>query len=114
MANDQTIYLVIDCYGSDCVWRREADVEAADLETVIIDLLDGQYRDPRRVVAFNTAETWSPDVSGDVPGRTRASDVGNAFGPDCEYELFSPISKFFSVFLCRLTWVASLARRTCR
>jgi len=43
-----------------CVWR-EADVESADLETVIIDLLDGQYRDPRRVVAFNTAETRSQD-----------------------------------------------------
>ena len=63
--NDQTIYLVMDCYGSGCVWR-EADVEAADLESVIIDLLDGQYRDPCRVVAFNTAETWSQDVSCDV------------------------------------------------
>jgi hypothetical protein len=43
-----------------------ADVETADLETVIIDLLDGQYRNPIKIVAFNTAEGWSQDVSEDI------------------------------------------------
>jgi hypothetical protein len=33
------------------------------LETVVADLLDGQYKNPIRVVAFNTAEKWSKDVS---------------------------------------------------
>jgi hypothetical protein len=37
-----------------------------DLETVINDLMAGEYRDPRRVIAFNTAEHWSEDVSGDI------------------------------------------------
>ncbi len=34
-----------------------------DLETLIEDLLDGQYINPVRIVAFNTAEGWSRDVS---------------------------------------------------
>ena len=49
----------------------EADVERADLETVINDLLGGQYSDPIRVVAFNTAEGWSQDVSEDVAQELR-------------------------------------------
>lgn len=60
------IYLVEDYLESlGCVWR-EADVGKTDLETVIIDLMFGEYRDPRRVIAFNIAEHWSEDVSEDV------------------------------------------------
>jgi hypothetical protein len=62
--DDQTIYLVMDCFKSGCVWR-ETDTESTDLETVIADLLAGEYNDPRRVIAFNTAERWSEDVSED-------------------------------------------------
>ena len=43
-----------------------ADVEQTDLETVIADLISGQYRDAIRVVAFNTVEGWLEDVSEDV------------------------------------------------
>jgi hypothetical protein len=50
---------------------READVEATDLETVILDLLEGQYKNPDRVVGFNTAEGWSQDVSTDVAHELR-------------------------------------------
>ena len=46
----------------------ETDVEATDLETVIQDLLDGQYSNPVRVVSFNTAEGWSRDISANVAG----------------------------------------------
>ena len=64
--DDQTVYLVKDDLGRlGAVWR-EADDEATDLETVITDLLTGQYTDPLRVIAFNTAERWSQDVSEDV------------------------------------------------
>lgn len=63
---DENIYLVEDCLGSfGCVWR-EADVGKTDLETVVVDLMTGEYRDPRRVIAFNTAEHWSEDVSEDI------------------------------------------------
>src|SRR5258706_16190904 len=41
------------------------------LETVVADLLDGQYSNPVRVVGFNTAEGWSRDVSEDVAREVR-------------------------------------------
>jgi hypothetical protein len=41
------------------------------LETVIQDLMTGQYSTPIRVVSFNTAEGWSRDVSADVAQEVR-------------------------------------------
>jgi hypothetical protein len=65
--DDQDVYLVVDDFGRNgSVWR-ETGVEATDLETVILDLLEGQYESPVRVVVFNTAEKWSQDVSADSP-----------------------------------------------
>ena len=55
-SGDQNIYLVMDDLGRlGRIWS-EADAETTDLETVIGDLLTGQYSSPVRVVAFNTAE----------------------------------------------------------
>jgi hypothetical protein len=61
---DQTVYLVIDRFaaGLGTVYR-EIEIERADLETIIADLMSGQFNDPIRVVAFNTLEHWSEDVS---------------------------------------------------
>jgi hypothetical protein len=68
---DQNVYLVVDCFGrSGCAWR-EAEVGATDLESVIADLMSGQYSDPQRVVAFNTSENWAADVSEDVAREIR-------------------------------------------
>jgi hypothetical protein len=64
--DDQTFYLVINNYGKSGTAFAEIDVGEADLETVISDLMSGQYDDPVRIVAFNTAEQWSADVSEDV------------------------------------------------
>jgi hypothetical protein len=47
-------------------------VEATDLEAVIVDMLDGQYKNPVRVVGFNTAAKWSQDVSADVAQELRS------------------------------------------
>ena len=69
--NDETVYLVADDFGRLGHAWREADYEATDLETVIHDLLTGQYSNPLRVVAFNTAERWSEDVSEDVARELR-------------------------------------------
>ena len=44
----------------------ETDEEAADKETVIRHLMEGQYKDPVRIVAFNTAEGWARDVTEDI------------------------------------------------
>jgi hypothetical protein len=63
---DQTVYLVIDRFGGLGTVYRETEVERADLETIITDLMSGQFNDPIRVVAFNTLEHWSDDVSEDI------------------------------------------------
>ena len=49
----------------------ETDVEATDLETIISDLLGGQYTDPVRVVGFNVDERWARDASKDVADEIR-------------------------------------------
>ena len=69
--DDQTVYLVAEDFGKLGRAWREADYEATDLETVIQDLLSGQYNNPIRVVAFNTEERWSEDVSEDVAHELR-------------------------------------------
>jgi hypothetical protein len=44
----------------------EASEDRSDLETTISDLISGQYDNPVRIVAFNTAERSSEDVSHDI------------------------------------------------
>jgi hypothetical protein len=60
---DQTVYLVIDRFAGPSTVYRETEAERADLETIITDLMAGQFNDPIRVIAFNTLEHWSEDVS---------------------------------------------------
>src|ERR1700744_2208811 len=69
--DDQTVYLVLDDFARNGRAWRETDVERTDLETVIVDMLEGQYKNPVRVIAFNTSEKWSQDVSADVVGELR-------------------------------------------
>jgi hypothetical protein len=60
---DQTAYLVVDGVSASGCTCRETEVERADFETIIADFLTGQFNDPIRVVAFNTLEHWSDDIS---------------------------------------------------
>jgi hypothetical protein len=62
-AFDATVYLVLDSFGARGTTYRETDVERADLETMIADLLAGEFNAPVRVVAFNTRQHWADDVS---------------------------------------------------
>jgi hypothetical protein len=81
--HDQTFYLVINNYGKSGAAFAETDVAEADLETTINDLMSGQYSDPVRVVAFNTAEHWSANVLQDVAHeiRRRADLAGDDLAP---------------------------------
>ena len=63
---DATVYLVLDDFGKLGRAYRETDVDECDRVTVIHDLLSGQFERPVKVVAFNTAEGWSRDVSEDI------------------------------------------------
>jgi hypothetical protein len=68
--SDETVYLAADDFGKiGRAWSRPT--ETTNLETVIQDLLTGQYSNPIRVIAFNTAERWSEDVSEDVAHELR-------------------------------------------
>jgi hypothetical protein len=63
---DFETYLVLDDLGKLGRVYREVAEDHADKATVIRNIRDGQYNDPVRVVAFNTAEGWSRDVTEDI------------------------------------------------
>jgi hypothetical protein len=64
--DDLNVYIVLDDFGQAGRAYRETDEAQADLENVIDSMMTGQYRDPARVVGFNTSEGWSRDVSEDI------------------------------------------------
>src|SRR3954451_24949690 len=80
LSNDQDVYLLLDNYGEWGTAWRETDIEATDFESVITDLLEGQYINPVRVVGFNfrkpgfatSQKTWSGGFANDAPIRTAA------------------------------------------
>jgi hypothetical protein len=63
---DRDVYLVLNDFGRLGRAWTESGEQNTDRETVIRDLLEGQYSDPVRVVAFNTAQGWSRDVSEEI------------------------------------------------
>ena len=58
--------LVLDDFGKAGRAYRETAEEDTILGSVVDALLTGQFNNPVRVVAFNTSEGWSRDVSEDV------------------------------------------------
>jgi hypothetical protein len=60
------IYLVLDDFGAlGRVWR-ETDEAGTNRAWMLRSLLEGQYENPVRIVAFKTAEGWSRDVTVDI------------------------------------------------
>ena len=55
---------IVDDFGRRGRSYRKTDVECADLEAVIMDVLERP--EPGPGCRFTTAEKWSEDVSGDV------------------------------------------------
>ncbi|SFI40129.1 hypothetical protein [Bradyrhizobium sp. Gha] len=64
---DRDIYLVLEDFGAraGCSWR-ETDEQDTDRETVLRDLISGQYAYPVRIVVFNAIEGWSRDATEDI------------------------------------------------
>ena len=62
-AFDADVYLVLDDFGTIGRAYREADETQTDRETVIQNLLSGEYNNPIRVVCFNTAHGLSRDAT---------------------------------------------------
>ena len=63
---DQDTYLVLDDFGRLGRAWSATDVAGASRSTPVRDMLDGQYENPVRIIAFNTAEGWSRDVTVDI------------------------------------------------
>jgi hypothetical protein len=68
---DRDVYLVLDDFGHRGRAWRETDEAETDRETLVRDLLAGQYEDPVRIVAFNTAKGWSRDATVDIADEVR-------------------------------------------
>jgi hypothetical protein len=64
---DRDAYLVPEDFGARAgrAWR-ETDEADTDLETVLQNLLSGQYANPVRIVSFNPVEGWSRDATSDI------------------------------------------------
>jgi hypothetical protein len=60
--DDQNVYLVVNDFGQPGTAWCETEVEGT--ENVVTDLLDGQYRNPVRVVGFNVVEGWARRLGG--------------------------------------------------
>ena len=77
---DQTVYLVVDRLSRRGAVYCEVEIERIDIETIVADLLAGQFNDPVRVNAFNTLEHWTQDISGEMATeiQTRCDIEGTA------------------------------------
>jgi hypothetical protein len=71
-STNQDTYLVLDDFGGNLgrLWRETAE-EDANREMLIRDLIDGQYSRPARIIALNTTEGWSREVTVDVADELR-------------------------------------------
>ena len=56
-------YIVVNHYGRFGPAFAETDLDRADYETTIVDVMDGQHSDPLRVVMFNPDTDQAADVS---------------------------------------------------
>jgi hypothetical protein len=63
--DDVEIYVVLNQLQTGRVWR-EIDEELANEAAVIEWIVEGQFDQPVRIVAFNSVEGWSRDVTEDI------------------------------------------------
>ena len=68
---DCDTYLVLNDFGTLGRAWCEADEQGNDRKTLIRRLMEDQYSHPVRIVAFNTAEGWSRDVTVDIADELR-------------------------------------------
>ena len=68
---EKDIYLVLEDFGRLGRAWRETDDDATDRETLILNLLFGEYKNPVGIVAFNSAEGWCRDVTMDIADELR-------------------------------------------
>ena len=65
LTDDVTVHIVLNDFGEMRAFL-ETDEAEADEWTIVSNILNGEYSNPVRVVAFNIAEGWSRDVTDDI------------------------------------------------
>ena len=70
-AVDRDIYIVLEDYGLLGRAWRVTNEAGSDRETLIGDMLDGQYEGVVKIIAFNTDEGWSRDVTEEIASELR-------------------------------------------
>jgi hypothetical protein len=63
---DTTVYIVLNDFGKLGNAYAETDEAEADESAVLSDIVSGAHSNPLRVVAFNTHEGWSRNVTEDI------------------------------------------------
>ncbi len=63
---DLDVHILLEDFGKLGRAYRETDEAEADEQTLIDDILSGQFGHIARVVAFNTVEGWARDVTEDI------------------------------------------------
>ena len=61
--HDTTVYIVLNDFGNLGAAYVETDEADANESAVTSKIIVGEYSKPIRVVAFNTHESWSRDVT---------------------------------------------------
>jgi hypothetical protein len=87
--DDQDTYFVLEDFGHCGRAWCETDEEGAGREALIRDLVEGHYRRPVRIVAFNTAQGWSRDVTMDIADELRRRYVEFGEVPDSVLEFMN-------------------------
>ena len=62
-AASEDFYIVVNHFGRFGTSFAETDLDRADYEATVADLMDGQHDDPLRVIMFNPETNRSEDVS---------------------------------------------------
>jgi len=62
----ENVYLVLDDFAEFGRAYRETDENGADRETVIRQMIEGQFNAPVCVIAFSLGEGWVRDVSAEI------------------------------------------------
>ena len=63
---DHDLHFVLCDFGKYGKAYIETDPSEADRDTIVRNMIDGQYGRPVRVIALNPAEGWSRDVSEEI------------------------------------------------
>jgi hypothetical protein len=79
--SNRAVYQVLDDLGRyGRVWTELADDEANE-PTIIRWIIEGQFKRPLRIIAFNTGEGWSGDVTREIAEKVLdLNKMGTALG----------------------------------